>query len=219
MTFRPGILHVFDLDSAAAELYKDLAELLMRRDSPLTISEREAIAAYISECNGTEFCEKTHVAACYAAGLDSSEERMRELIDCARILHYRLHLIKGFKSSSTLTSKEKIEVAQIVAAFEMYNSLVDSLNPHTELSDEEYKAIGEDLFSNGYKEKEMTQDNSGPHVVLLEEFVGKLAEALKASQDWLLPHPHADGAVARHKLNESLYKEALEILRGQDDSN
>lgn len=217
MTYRPGILHVFDLDPKAAELYEELAQLLMRRESPLTIAEREAIAAYISECNGTEFCEKTHLASCHAAGMDSDEERMRELLDCARILHFRLHLLKGFKSSSTLTSREKIEVAQIVAAFEMYNSLVDSLNPHTELSDEDYKAIGEDLFTNGYKEKEVNSEDVvllEEYVSLLEEFVGKLGEAIKASQDWLLPHPHAEGAVARYKLNEVLYKKVVEILQG-----
>lgn len=205
MTFKPGILHVFELDPEAAETYQDLAQLLLRRESPLTISEREAIAAYISECNGTEFCEKSHLAACHAADMDSSEERMRELINCARILHFRLHLLKGFKSSSALTSREKIEIAQIVAAFEMYNSLVDSLNPHTELSDEEYKNMGEDLFTNGYKEKEVTQDNNSEYVsdleeyvTLLEGFIGDLADGLKASQDWLLPHPHAEGAMARH---------------------
>lgn len=217
MTSKPGILHVFDLDPKAAELYQDLAQLLLRRESPLTIAEREAIAAYISECNGTEFCEKSHLAACHASGMDSSEERMRELIECARVLHYRLHLLKGFKSTSTFTSEEKIEIAQIVAAFEMYNSLVDSLNPRTELTDEEYKAMGEGLVSNGYKETTVTKSEQ---VTRLEELVGKLTGGLKASQDWLLPHPHADGAVARHKLNDALCKEALEVLGDQsNDSN
>lgn len=212
MTSKPGILHVFDLDPKAAVLYRDLAQLLLRRESRLTVAEREAVAAYISECNGTEFCEKSHLAACHASGMDSSEERMMQLIDCARILHYRLHLLKGFKSTSSLTSEEKIEIAQIVAAFEMYNSLVDSLNPRTELSDEEYKAMGEELVTKGYKEDQVPSTKN-EQVLKLEELVSKLAGGLKASQDWLLPHPHAEGAVARHKLNDALHREAVEVLK------
>jgi hypothetical protein len=61
----PGILSLLAYRRETAKPLTDLAEVLLRGESPLTRGERELIAAYVSEQNDCEFCAASH-GACAA---------------------------------------------------------------------------------------------------------------------------------------------------------
>lgn len=61
----PGISSLLDYRKETAKPLMDLAEVLLRGESPLTRGERELIAAYVSEQNDCEFCAASH-GACAA---------------------------------------------------------------------------------------------------------------------------------------------------------
>lgn len=59
----PGIVSLFDFDHEVAGPLSDLAQVLLRRPSSLSIGERELIAAFVSKLNGTIFCYGSHSEA------------------------------------------------------------------------------------------------------------------------------------------------------------
>jgi uncharacterized peroxidase-related enzyme len=63
------LLQVFQAYPETSRPLVDYHELLMRGESPLTISERELIAAYVSGLNGCGYCHGVHTATAEAFGV------------------------------------------------------------------------------------------------------------------------------------------------------
>lgn len=67
----PGILSLFMFDRQVARPMTDLAEVLLRRPSSLSIGERELIASFVSKLNNCNFCCGSHTE-CTKEFLDPS---------------------------------------------------------------------------------------------------------------------------------------------------
>lgn len=63
------LLDVFQAYPATARPLIDYHELLMRGESPLTVAERELIAAYVSGRNDCAYCHGVHTATAEAFGV------------------------------------------------------------------------------------------------------------------------------------------------------
>lgn len=61
-TSLPGILGLMAFRSETAKPLNELADVLLRGDSPLERGERELIAASVSHANGCTFCTRAHSA-------------------------------------------------------------------------------------------------------------------------------------------------------------
>ncbi len=59
----PGIRSLVMFRPETGKPLYELAQVLLRGESPLTEAERELIAAYVSGRNNTEFCVRSHAAA------------------------------------------------------------------------------------------------------------------------------------------------------------
>jgi AhpD family alkylhydroperoxidase len=62
----PGIRSLVMYRPETGKLLYDLAQALVRDESPLSPAERELIAAYVSSRNACRFCMSSHAAAAYA---------------------------------------------------------------------------------------------------------------------------------------------------------
>ncbi|HEC07482.1 MAG TPA: peroxidase [Thiolapillus brandeum] len=74
--------HLADVFRAFPETVRPLLEyhdLLLRGPSPLTVGERELIAAYVSGLNACDFCSGAHQIIAEAAGIDAAV--FQELLD------------------------------------------------------------------------------------------------------------------------------------------
>jgi uncharacterized peroxidase-related enzyme len=71
------LLDVFRAYPATGRPLLDNLEALMRGPSPLSVANRELIAAYVSALNGCDYCHNIHRAAARAFGVD---ERTLEAI-------------------------------------------------------------------------------------------------------------------------------------------
>src|SRR5450432_3933330 len=59
----PGIRSLVMFRPETGKPLYELAQVLLRGESPLTEAERELIAAYVSNRNDTKFCMMSHAAA------------------------------------------------------------------------------------------------------------------------------------------------------------
>jgi uncharacterized peroxidase-related enzyme len=73
------LLDVFRAFPATARPLLDYHEALMRGPSPLTVGERELIAAFVSALNECAYCHGVHAATARAFGID--EAVLRGLVD------------------------------------------------------------------------------------------------------------------------------------------
>ena len=63
------LLDLFKAYPAASKALLAYHEVLMRGDSPLTVAERELIAAYVSGLNACRYCHSVHTATAEAFGV------------------------------------------------------------------------------------------------------------------------------------------------------
>jgi uncharacterized peroxidase-related enzyme len=165
----PGIrsLALFRPDTAK-HLY-DLAQILLRGDSPLSSAERELIASYVSSRNNCAFCMESHAAA--ARELFGDE---REVVDCvigdvatapvSVKMKALLKIAGAVQTSGRLVAPEHVQEARlagagdrdihdtvlIAATFSMFNRYVDGLATLTPGDPAEYEAMGKRLATVGY---------------------------------------------------------------------
>lgn len=64
------VIDVFGLDTALTRPIMEYHEILLRGDSPLTVAERELIAAYVSGVNHCRFCHAAHTAVAERYGIE-----------------------------------------------------------------------------------------------------------------------------------------------------
>ncbi len=75
----PGLAAVFDRFPTGVAALRPYLEDVLRKDAPLSIAERELIAAYVSALNACQFCLNSHAA--FARGFGVSESLLATLIE------------------------------------------------------------------------------------------------------------------------------------------
>ncbi|RAJ33228.1 putative peroxidase-related enzyme [Kitasatospora sp. SolWspMP-SS2h] len=166
---QPGMRALLLARPAAGRHLSELAEQLLRGDSPLSVGERELIAAHVSALNRTRYCAGAHGATA-AHRLDGDfalVEAVQRDLDTAPVTDLQRALLRlaGKVAESGLSvTPEDIATARaagadddtihdtvlIAAAFCMYNRYVDGLATPAPENPAAYHAIGAHLATNGY---------------------------------------------------------------------
>lgn len=164
----PGIRSLVMFRPETGKYLYDLAEELLRGESPLSQAERELIAAYVSKRNDCFFCMSSHAAA--ARCLYNDEEEIvddvlndMEAANISSKMKALLHIAGKVQILGKEVSPEDIELARnegatdkelhdtvlIAAAFCMFNRYVDGLASFTPTDPEAYKEMGKRMVQ-GY---------------------------------------------------------------------
>ncbi|MGW4814817.1 carboxymuconolactone decarboxylase family protein [Kitasatospora cineracea] len=168
-TDAPGIRGLLAAKPSSGLRLSELAEQLLRGDSPLEVGDRELIAAYVSALNRTRYCAGAHGAtAAHRLGGDfalveavQTDLATAPVTDLQRAL---LQLAGKVAESGLSVTPEDVAAAKaagaddeavhdtvlIAAAFCMYNRYVDGLAALTPDDPAAYRAIGAHLATNGY---------------------------------------------------------------------
>ncbi|HTF20297.1 MAG TPA: peroxidase-related enzyme [Chryseolinea sp.] len=165
----PGIrsLVMFRPDTGR-HLY-ELAEVLLRGESPLTPAERELIAAYVSRRNACVFCSCSHAAASRVhfgdaeavvdAVLTNPETapisaKFRALLVIADKTRERGNLVTADHIAAArdegATDREIHDTVLIAASFSMFNRYVDGLDTLTPTDPAAYAPMGVRMATVGY---------------------------------------------------------------------
>ncbi len=150
----------------------ELAQTILRGESPLSQGERELIAAFVSSRNHCEFCTKSHAATAWhlpgntqelvIAVLDNLEtapisDKMKALLTIASKVQQNGRFVteEDISSARNLGANdlEIHDTVLVAAAFCMYNRYVDGLAASTPTGDELYDRIGAYLAKNGYRKE------------------------------------------------------------------
>ena len=164
----PGIRSLVMFRPETGKYLYNLAQVLLRGESPLSQADRELIAAYVSKRNDCIFCLSSHAAA--ARCLYGDEEAIVDdvLKDMRRSaisdkLKALLHVAGKVQISGKEVTSEDIDAAKkegatdkeihdtvlIAAAFCMFNRYVDGLASLTPTDPEAYKEMGKKMVA-GY---------------------------------------------------------------------
>jgi uncharacterized peroxidase-related enzyme len=165
----PGILGPMAFEPETSKPLNDLAEVLLRRPSPLSQADRELVAAHVSSLNDCTFCHSSHgaVAAYYLDGdedLVESVKRDPESADISAKLKALLAIAGRVQEGGRHVSDEHIQRARthgasdreihdvvlIAAAFCMFNRYVDGLATWTPSDRNMYRQAGRRLAEEGY---------------------------------------------------------------------
>lgn len=165
----PGIRGLFAYRPETAAPLGQLAEVLLRGPSSLSVGERELIGAVVSRGNDCTYCSRSH-AAVAAEALEGGMpvvEAAWEDIDGAPVsakvkalLHIALAVREGGKSvGEDLIAAARVEDATdleihdtvlIAAAFCMFNRYVDGLGTLASDDPDAYRDAGARLLASGY---------------------------------------------------------------------
>lgn len=164
----PGIRSLAMFRPETGKPLYELAQVLLRGESPLTQAERELIAAYVSKRNDTMFCVMSHAAA--ARCLYGEQENIvddvlndMERSNASDKMKALLRIAGKVQVLGTEVLPEDIEAARILgaddreihdtvliaAAFCMFNRYVDGLASFTPEEPEVYEEMGKRM-AKGY---------------------------------------------------------------------
>ncbi|MFP5079013.1 carboxymuconolactone decarboxylase family protein [Pedobacter sp. JCM 36344] len=164
----PGIRSLVMFRPETGKYLYELAQELLRGESPLSQAERELIAAYVSKRNDCLFCMSSHAAA--ARCLYQSDEaivdevlkdmssaaisdKMKALLNIAgKVQILGKEVTKediDLAKQEGATDKELHDTVLIAAAFCMFNRYVDGLASFTPTDPEVYKEMGKHMVK-GY---------------------------------------------------------------------
>ena len=148
----------------------ELAQVLLRGESPLSEAERELIAAYVSRRNNCVFCMSSHAAA--ARCLYGDEQHIVDDVlqnednaDISDKMKALLHIAGKVQVLGKEVTKEDVAAARksgagdrdihdtvlIAAAFIMFNRYVDGLASYTPTDPGEYAEMGKRMVEKGYQ--------------------------------------------------------------------
>jgi uncharacterized peroxidase-related enzyme len=165
----PGIRSLVMFRPETGKPLYELAQVLLRGESPLTEAERELIAAYVSKRNDTMFCMMSHAAA--SRELYGDEKNIvDDVLDNMQQSHIsdKMKALLNIAGKVQVLGKEvmpaDIEAARalgaddreihdtvlIAAAFSMYNRYVDGLASFTPTDEKEYEEMGKRMVK-GYE--------------------------------------------------------------------
>ncbi|EMD22149.1 carboxymuconolactone decarboxylase family protein [Amycolatopsis azurea] len=165
----PGIAALFAYRPETAAPLGQLADVLLRGPSSLSVGERELIGAVVSRGNDCTFCSRSHAAVAAEAlegGIAVVEAAWKD-VDGAPVsakvkalLHVALAVREGGKAvgedliaaarAEGATDVEIHDTVLIAAAFCMFNRYVDGLATIAPDDQDAYKATGVRLLAEGY---------------------------------------------------------------------
>ena len=164
----PGIRSLVMFRPETGKYLYDLAEVLLRGESPIPQADRELIAAYVSRRNDCVFCSNSHAAAarCLYGEDDTTVDDVLKDMNAANIsakLKALLHIAGKVQILGKEVSQEDIDKAKqldatdkeihdtvlIAAAFSMFNRYVDGLASLTPTDPDAYKEMGKRMVQ-GY---------------------------------------------------------------------
>lgn len=169
---QPGIVSLFVYNPQTAPALNNLAQVLLRGDSPLKEYERELIAAYVSHLNDCNFCFNSHAAATDALFGDTVltadiknvfkkegvSDKMKALLKVAAKVQQSGRAVSADDIRQAkvegASDKEIHDTVLIAAAFCMYNRYVDGLNTVSSTNKADYTETGKMLATQGYMQEE-----------------------------------------------------------------
>ena len=165
----PGIRSLVMFRPETGKPLYELAQVLLRRESPLSEAERELIAAYVSKRNDTMFCMMSHAAASRALYGNAKSIVDDVLNDMQKApisdkMKALLHIAGKVQILGKEVTAEDVAAARkqgaddreihdtvlIAAAFSMFNRYVDGLASFTPTDEKEYEAMGQRMAEKGY---------------------------------------------------------------------
>lgn len=165
----PGIRSLVMFRPDTGKPLYELAEVLLRGESPLTSAERELIAAYVSRHNDCVFCSCSHAAASRVHYGNQEGIVDAVLSDPATApigakLKALLRIADRTRERGNLVFPEHIDAARaagasdreihdtvlIAAAFSMFNRYVDGLATLTPTDPAAYAEMGKRMANIGY---------------------------------------------------------------------
>lgn len=165
----PGIRSLVEFRQDTGKILYELAEALLRNDSPIPSEERELIAAYVSSLNECRFCMSSHAAASRELYGESRDlvDRVLEDVESAPIavkLKSLLVIAGKVQKNGKLVSPEDIQRARdegasdreihdtvlIAAAFSLFNRYVDGLATWAPQDEDAYREMGIKMATKGY---------------------------------------------------------------------
>jgi uncharacterized peroxidase-related enzyme len=171
----PGIRSLVMFRPETGKPLYELAQVLLRGESPLTEAERELIAAYVSKRNDTMFCMMSHAAAARCLygdeknivddvlnNMEQSDinDKMKALLNIAgkvQILGKEVSPadIEAAREQGA-NDREIHDTVLIAAAFSMYNRYVDGLAGFTPEEPGVYEEMGKRM-AKGYVMPEQSE--------------------------------------------------------------
>ena len=165
----PGIRSLVLFRPETGKYLYELAQVLLRGESPLTAAERELIAAYVSHRNECMFCMSSHAAA--ARCLYGEEKYIVDdvLADMRQSkLSNKMIALLNIAGKVQILGKEVLpedigaarllgaddreihDTVLIAAAFSMFNRYVDGLASFTPTDAGTYEEMGKRMVEKGY---------------------------------------------------------------------
>ena len=165
----PGIRSLVMFRPETGKPLYELAQILLRNESPLTPAERELIATHVSSRNNCMFCMSSHAAA--ARELFGDE---RNIVDCViedvntapltPKMKALLNIAGKVQENGKLVTPEDVAEARkhgakdrdihdtvlIAATFSMFNRYVDGLASYTPTDPKAYEEMGKRMSTLGY---------------------------------------------------------------------
>jgi uncharacterized peroxidase-related enzyme len=156
-TTAPGIQGLVRYRPETGRPLSELAEVLLRGESPLSRGEREYIAAHVSRQNDCSYCAGSHGAVAAAQGMPASaplSPKMLALLDIAAATRTGGHevtpaLVESARSAGA-TDVEIHDTVLIAAAFSMFNRYVDALGTLAPDDARAYDAGAARIVEHGY---------------------------------------------------------------------
>jgi uncharacterized peroxidase-related enzyme len=165
----PGIRSLVMFRPETGKYLYELAQVLLRGDSPLSQADRELIATHVSSRNNCMFCMSSHAAAArelYGEGRDVVDCVIQE-VDTAPVsekLKALLNIAGKVQQSGKAVTEADIAAAReqgatdrdihdtvlIAATFSMFNRYVDGLNSYTPVDPAAYAEMGKRMTTLGY---------------------------------------------------------------------
>jgi len=165
----PGIRSLVLFRPETGKHLYELAQVLLRGDSPLTAAERELIAAYVSYRNDCMFCMSSHAAAsrCLYGEEKNIVDDVLTDMQQSKVSNKMIALLNIAGKVQILGKEvlpEDIEAARllgaddgeihdtvlIASAFSMFNRYVDGLASFTPTDAATYEEMGKRMAEKGY---------------------------------------------------------------------
>ncbi|MFM9372895.1 carboxymuconolactone decarboxylase family protein [Streptomyces sp. Da 82-17] len=178
----PGINGLLAQRPDTADPLERLADALLHTGTPsLSPGDRELIAAYVSELNGTRFCSASH-SAFAAAQLAGGADLVRAVLadpdtaPVSELLRALLRVAAEVQQAARPVSDEAVAAARaagaddtdlhdtvlIAAAFCMYNRYVDGLATALPEHPGAYAESARRVVAHGYRRTAAPQNGRGP---------------------------------------------------------
>lgn len=165
----PGIRSLVLFRPETGKHLYELAQVLLRNESPLTAAERELIATHVSNRNECKFCASSHAAAARELYGDKKEivDKVIDDVNTASLspkLKALLVIAGKVQQSGRAVMPEDIAEARkygavdrdihdtvlIAATFSMFNRYVDGLASFTPTDPKAYEEMGKRMSTLGY---------------------------------------------------------------------